>query len=50
MRTTVVLSLVLVALGLALLVETALLGGGIGYALGAVFLLAGAGRLYLSRR
>jgi hypothetical protein len=49
-RVTVAFSVLLVGLGVALLAETAVLGGGIGYALGAVFVLAGAGRLYLSLR
>lgn len=49
-RTTVALSVVLVVLGLVLVIETALLGGGIGFVLGGVLLLAGAGRLYLSTR
>jgi hypothetical protein len=50
MRATVVLSALLALLGLALVVETAVLGGGIGYVLGGVLLLAGLGRLYLSLR
>jgi hypothetical protein len=49
-RATVAFSLLLVVLGLVLVVETALLGGGIGFFLGAVLLLAGVGRLYLSVR
>lgn len=49
-RTTAALSVALVALGVALIVETAVLEGGIGYVLGALFVLAGAGRLYLSLR
>ena len=49
-RATIGLSLALVALGVALIVETAVLGGGIGYVLGALFVLAGGGRLYLSLR
>jgi hypothetical protein len=36
-----------VGLGVALIVETAVQGGGVGYLLGALFLLLGAGRLYL---
>ena len=50
MRATVALSALLALLGLALVVETAVLGGGIGYVLGGVLLLAGLGRLYLSLR
>ena len=49
-RATIVLSALLICLGAALVVETALLGGGIGFVLGAVLLLAGAGRLYLSAK
>jgi hypothetical protein len=44
------LSGALVLLGLVLIVETAVLGGGIGLVLGALFLLAGGLRLYLSFR
>ena len=44
------LSGALVLLGLVLIVETAVLGGGIGLLLGALFLLAGGLRLYLSFR
>jgi hypothetical protein len=44
------LSGLLVAIGLAVIVETALLGGGVGYLLGALFLLGGGFRLYLSTR
>jgi hypothetical protein len=49
-RVTRVLSGALVLLGLVLIVETAVLGGGIGLLLGALFLLAGGLRLYLSFR
>jgi hypothetical protein len=49
-RATAVFSGVLVLLGVAVLVETAVLGGGIGYLLGALFMLAGGLRLYLSTR
>ena len=49
-RVTVVLSALLVVLGAILLVETAFAGGGIGYVLGGLILLAGAGRLYVSRK
>jgi len=47
---TVLLSSVLVVLGAALLVQTARLGGGIGYFIGALILVAGAVRLYVSTR
>ena len=36
-----------IGLGLALIVETAIEGGGVGYVLGVLFLALGAGRLYL---
>lgn len=49
-RTTTVMSVVIAGLGIALLVRTAQAGGGIGYLFGAIFLLAGGVRLYLSRR
>jgi hypothetical protein len=48
---TRVLPVVLVVLGVALLVETAWLGGGVvGYLFGALFVLSGAGRLWLQLR
>jgi hypothetical protein len=47
---TIAISAVLVILGVAILVETVLVGGGIGYLLGALFASAGALRLYLSVR
>jgi hypothetical protein len=46
----IVFSLILVVIGIALIVRTALLGGGIGLLLGALFAAAGAGRLYLLKR
>jgi hypothetical protein len=39
-----------VALGVALIVETAIYGGGVGYLIGLLFVGLGAGRLYLLRR
>jgi hypothetical protein len=39
-----------IGLGVAIVVRTALAGGGIGYLFGALFVALGAGRLYLSRR
>ena len=40
-----------IVLGIALLIETAALGGGgIGFALGVLFIGLGAGRIYLLRR
>jgi len=38
------------ALGVALIVETVVEGGGVGYLLGLLFIAAGAGRIYLLRR
>jgi len=49
-RTTAALSALMVALGIALCVETAFAGGGIGYLLGALLILAGVGRLYVLYR
>jgi hypothetical protein len=43
-------ALLMVALGLTMLVVTAWHGGGVGILLGALFVLAGAGRLRLLRR
>jgi hypothetical protein len=48
-RATAALCVLLVALGLTILVETAVLGGELGYLIGALFLLAGGGRLALRR-
>ena len=47
-RTTLVLSGLLAVLGLVLLVETAFAGGGIGYLFGALMIVAGVGRMYVS--
>ena len=47
----VALSLVMVVLGVAILVRTIAEGGGqVGFIFGALFLAAGGGRLYLSRK
>jgi hypothetical protein len=46
----VLLSLAFVGIGIALLAVTAVRGGGIGYLLGALFIAAGSGRLYVLRR
>ena len=46
---TVALALVFVGIGVALIVETAVAGGGIGYLFGLLFVAAGAGRLYIIR-
>jgi hypothetical protein len=42
-------AVVFIGIGVALVVETAILGGGIGYLLGLLFVAAGAGRLYVIR-
>lgn len=47
---TALFGLVAIGLGVALLVETARKGGGIGYVLGLLFLALGVGRLYLLSR
>ena len=50
-RAVYAFGLVAVGLGIALLAETAALGGGTtGYLLGALFVALGIGRLYLLRR
>jgi hypothetical protein len=49
-RTTTVLSSLMVVVGIALCVETAFAGGGIGYLFGALLVVAGAGRLYVLYR
>ena len=50
LKLTVVLSALMIVLGVALLVETAVLGGGLGYVFGLLLILAGGGRLYVSLR
>jgi hypothetical protein len=45
----VALALAFVGIGIALIVETAIVGGAIGYLFGLLFVAAGAGRLYLLR-
>jgi hypothetical protein len=49
-RFAVVFSALFVCLGVALVVQTARVGGGIGYLLGALFVALGIGRLTLVRR
>jgi uncharacterized membrane protein HdeD (DUF308 family) len=50
-RSVLALGVIAIALGIALLVETAAAGGGtVGYVLGVLFVGLGAGRLYLARR
>ena len=50
LRVITVLSGVMIVLGVVLLVETAIVGGGLGFVLGALLVLAGVGRLYVSSR
>jgi ascorbate-specific PTS system EIIC-type component UlaA len=49
---TLVLSGLIIALGIAIVVRTAAegVGGGLGFLVGALLILAGAGRLYVQRR
>jgi hypothetical protein len=47
---TRVLALATMLVGIAMIVVTARHGGGVGYFLGALFVVAGAGRLYLVSR
>jgi hypothetical protein len=49
-RLVVLFACVFVAIGVALFVETALAGGGVGYLLGVLFVALGLGRLHLARR
>ena len=46
-QVTIVLSGLLLVLGIAVCVETAVAGGAIGYLFGALLAVAGAGRLYV---
>jgi len=43
---TALLAIVFVGIGVALLVEAVVVGGALGYAIGLLFVAAGAGRLY----
>jgi hypothetical protein len=47
---TLALSALLVVLGIVVLVETAIVGGSLGYLLGALLAAAGALRIYLVRK
>ena len=50
-RSVLVFGVIAIGLGIALLAETAAVGGGtVGYVLGLLFVGLGAGRLYLARR
>jgi hypothetical protein len=46
----VLFALVAIGLGVAIVVVTAVNGGGVGFLLGPLFVLLGVGRLYLLRR
>jgi hypothetical protein len=48
-RIVIVFAAVLIGLGVALVVQTARVGGGVGYLLGVLFIALGLGRLYLLR-
>jgi hypothetical protein len=48
-RLVLLFAAVLIGLGAALVVQTARVGGGVGYLLGVLFVALGAGRLYLLR-
>ena len=47
---TALFGLAAIAIGVAILVQTAREGGGLGYLIGILFVALGAGRLYLLRR
>ena len=47
---TAIFGVVAIALGIAILVQTARVGGGLGYVIGLLFVALGAGRLYLLKR
>ena len=44
---TIALAVVFVGIGIALVIEAAIVGGGLGYVLGLLFVGAGAGRLWI---
>jgi len=49
-RAVEVLAVLMVGLGVTMITITIARGGGVGILLGALFIAAGAGRLYLARR
>jgi uncharacterized membrane protein HdeD (DUF308 family) len=49
-RVNLILSGVLVVLGVVVLVETAVVGGGLGYLIGVLMILAGGLRIFLETR
>ena len=48
-RVVIVFAAVLIGLGVAIFVQTARVGGGVGYLIGVLFVALGLGRLYLFR-
>ena len=48
--TVLLFSCIFVVLGMALIVETARVGGGVGYVIGILFIALGVGRTFLQRR
>jgi hypothetical protein len=44
---TAIFGLVSIGIGIAIIVQTTRLGGGLGYVIGVLFVALGAGRLYL---
>jgi len=46
---TVAFAVVFVGIGIALIVETAVVGGALGYVIGLLFIAAGVGRVYVMR-
>jgi hypothetical protein len=48
-QAVVLLSVLFVAVGIGLIVQTARLGGGVGYLIGVLFVGLGVGRLFLQR-
>ena len=49
-RTTLAFGVAVVMLGIAIVVQTARQGGGVGYVIGVMFAALGFGRIYLMRR
>jgi uncharacterized membrane protein HdeD (DUF308 family) len=47
---TAIFGVLAIVIGIAILVETAVVGGGIGYVIGVLFVALGVGRLYLLLR
>ena len=45
-----VISCLFVGIGIGLIVQTARLGGGLGYAIGVLFIVLGIGRFYIQRK